>query len=222
MKQEELNFYTFSGIVLLISEIWKQVYLTYIHGYYMWWHFPLQICSLPMYLCLLLPHTKKYRYDILNYLMTFGMVGGIAGLIGSFGLKYPRLSLSLHSIIWHVYLIVIGWVSGHIWMRVRRQRKDFKGACKIFALTAVLAYLINKAVYPYAGINLFYLNAKVMVDIPIFIHLVPLVGNRLTILLVIFAMVEFSRLTIEIWYVCCEEMKIREKEKKKAVGYRRH
>ena len=51
------DFFFYSGFLMLISEIWKQYCLTYImnEGTYNWWYFPFQLCSIPMYVCLLLP-----------------------------------------------------------------------------------------------------------------------------------------------------------------------
>ena len=43
------------GLILAVSEIYKQGFLYYIvnGGQYDWWYFPFQLCSIPMYLCLL-------------------------------------------------------------------------------------------------------------------------------------------------------------------------
>ena len=45
------------GVFLAFSEVYKQLFLYYIENnqHYDWWYFPFQLCSLPMYLCLLLP-----------------------------------------------------------------------------------------------------------------------------------------------------------------------
>ena len=45
------------GLVLAVSELYKQSFLYFIvsQGRYNWWYFPFQLCSVPMYLCLILP-----------------------------------------------------------------------------------------------------------------------------------------------------------------------
>lgn len=45
------------GLILSAAELYKQGFLYYIvnGGQYDWWYFPFQLCSIPMYLCLLLP-----------------------------------------------------------------------------------------------------------------------------------------------------------------------
>lgn len=50
-----------AAVMLLIAEVYKQLFHFYIidNKSYDWWIFPFQLCSLPMYLCLLLPFMKK-------------------------------------------------------------------------------------------------------------------------------------------------------------------
>ena len=45
------------GLILAVSELYKQSFLYFIvsQGQYNWWYFPFQLCSVPMYLCLILP-----------------------------------------------------------------------------------------------------------------------------------------------------------------------
>ena len=48
-KQESLL--NILAVLLPLSEIWKQLLLTYIHeGTYQLWYFPFQLCSMPLYL----------------------------------------------------------------------------------------------------------------------------------------------------------------------------
>lgn len=45
------------GWLLLIMEVYKQLFLYFVvnDGVYDWWYFPFQLCSVPMYLCIILP-----------------------------------------------------------------------------------------------------------------------------------------------------------------------
>lgn len=60
MKKFRTFFFT-CGILMAASEIWKQLTLTFLinHGAYDWWYFPFQLCSIPMYICLILPVISK-------------------------------------------------------------------------------------------------------------------------------------------------------------------
>ena len=77
------NFFFYCGFLMLISEIWKQYCLTYIINdqTYNWWYFPFQLCSIPMYVCLILPwcYSPRIRGVLLVFLMDFGLLGGIVG-----------------------------------------------------------------------------------------------------------------------------------------------
>ena len=49
-------------VILLLSELYKQlfsIFVLWITKTYDWWIFPFQLCSLPMYLCAILPFMKK-------------------------------------------------------------------------------------------------------------------------------------------------------------------
>lgn len=73
MKKFRTFFFT-CGILMAASEIWKQLTLTFLinHGAYDWWYFPFQLCSIPMYICLILPVISSQKYPRLHQiLLTF-------------------------------------------------------------------------------------------------------------------------------------------------------
>ena len=78
---KKYRIYLYCGSAMLISEIWKQWCLTWMigDGRYNWWHFPFQLCSIPMYVCLLIPFVKseKVRGNLFHFLMDFGLLAGI-------------------------------------------------------------------------------------------------------------------------------------------------
>ena len=69
----------FCGVILTASEIYKQLFLYYVVNQekYDWWYFPFQLCSLPMYFCLLLPLVKnrKLQLIILTFMQDFNLLG---------------------------------------------------------------------------------------------------------------------------------------------------
>ncbi len=105
-------FFSACGLCMLFSEIWKQYCLTFPvgGGSYNWWYFPFQLCSAPMYILLFLPYIKKQRtaHACLTFLMSFGLLGGIAVFADTTGLHYPLPALTIHSYMWHFLLILIG------------------------------------------------------------------------------------------------------------------
>lgn len=99
------------GVCLAAGEIYKQLFLYLIvnEGSYDWWYFPFQLCSTPMYLCLIFPFLPrgKVRDAVSVYLQSFGFLGGIMALLEPSGLMHPYWTLTLHGLLWHIMLIFI-------------------------------------------------------------------------------------------------------------------
>lgn len=118
MKQYT-KFFLYCGILLVLSEIWKQWTLTFLlnNGRYDWWYFPFQLCSIPMYVCVALPFVSRLKIQrcLLAFLMDFGLLGGIFAFFDTSGMHYGYLPLTVHSFTWHVLLIIIGIRAGIIW-----------------------------------------------------------------------------------------------------------
>lgn len=189
------------------SEIWKQVYLTFClnGGSYDWWHFPFQLCSMPMYLLLLLPYLKegRLRQALLSFLMCYGTLGGIAAFADTSGMHYPVLSLTVHSYLWHLLQIAAGIASGMVFCRDTapcRPLKSFLDASLLYLVFCGAASLINCLVSPHAVINMFYINPRYPMNQVVFRRLVPFVGNNAAILIYIAAAVLGAGLLFCIWY----------------------
>ena len=99
------------GIILACGEVYKQLFLYHVvnGGRYDWWYFPFQLCSTPMYLCLVLPALSpgRLRDSVCVYLQSFGFLGGVMALLEPSGLMHPYWTLTLHGLLWHVLLIFI-------------------------------------------------------------------------------------------------------------------
>lgn len=99
------------GALLAVSEVYKQLFLYIVvnEGHYDWWYFPFQLCSLPMYLCLLLPLLRRpWQRDVVyTFLRDFALLGGIMALAEPSGLMHPYWTLTLHGLLWHLALIFI-------------------------------------------------------------------------------------------------------------------
>ena len=99
------------GALLAASEIYKQLFLYRVvnQGCYDWWYFPFQLCSTPMYLCLLFPlfPQGRFRTAAAVYLQSFGFLGGIMALAEPSGLMHPYWTLTLHGLGWHILLVFI-------------------------------------------------------------------------------------------------------------------
>lgn len=126
------------GLLLALSELYKQGFLYFaVNGRrYNWWYFPFQLCSIPMYLCLVYPlaargqrkslkhiapigrcktqppeawpETTPAARILATFLQDFGLLGGFMALAFPEGFLYPYRTLTLHGFLWHFLLIFLG------------------------------------------------------------------------------------------------------------------
>ena len=151
----------FLGILLALSECYKQMFLYYIVNgrKYDWWYFPFQLCSMPIYLCLLLPGLKKGRRTVVTFLADFALLGGIAVYLDPSDMLSPSVFLTLFSFLWHDLLIIIGILCG----TSDAMQEDFRGALKmlgLFGLLAGIAEMLNVTLSRYGELSMFYLSPK--------------------------------------------------------------
>ncbi len=136
------------GLLLAAGELYKQLFLYYvIFGSYNWWYFPFQLCSVPMYLCLLLPvyrrHNKFFR-TACTFLQDFCLLGGIMALAEPSGLLHPYWTLTLHGLLWHIMLVFIGLLMAFSGIP-DRTRRGYLRTLPLLAVFCVIATAINVA-----------------------------------------------------------------------------
>ncbi len=134
------------GILLAVSEIYKQLFILQVisHGVYDWWYFPFQLCSTPMYLCLVFPllPSGAPQKNAAGYLKAFGFLGGIMALAEPSGLMHPYWTLTLHGLLWHILLVFIALYCATSGLAGRSIR-DFFHTLPLFFLFCLIATLIN-------------------------------------------------------------------------------
>lgn len=203
------HFFKCAGLIMAISELWKQLYLTYFlnHGTYNWWYFPFQLCSIPMYVLLALPFVRSdtIRRILLSFLMCFGLLGGVAVFADTSGLHYPAAVLTVHSYAWHILLILLGIAAGIVFIieetPLRRRLFSFLGACGLYLFCCVIASLINYICTPLGEINMFYINPRYRMNQVVFCRLVPFIGNTAAILVYICATILGAFLLAVLWQI---------------------
>ncbi|MBQ9780894.1 MAG: YwaF family protein [Clostridia bacterium] len=135
-----------AGVFLMITEVYKQLFYYY-HiggGSYQWWIFPFQLCSVPMYLCVIAPFLKEGKLQDMMYkfMTTFNLLGGLMAFIEPSGIVHEYWTLTLHAFAWHMVLIFIGFyliASG----RGAKTIKDYRNGVYMFLVLAAMAFLIN-------------------------------------------------------------------------------
>lgn len=96
--------------LLIISEIYKQVFHYSLSGKYNWGAFPFQLCSVPMYLGIINLFLKegKVRDAIYRFIAFTGIVGGAAMMIVASHVLGAYVILNIHTMFWHTSLMALG------------------------------------------------------------------------------------------------------------------
>ena len=151
------------GLFLLISEVYKQLFYYY-HiggGNYQWWIFPFQLCSVPMYLCILAPLLKpgKVQKSMYNFMMTFNLLGGAISFAEPSGLVHEYWTLTLHAFIWHMLLVFIGLFIALSGLGGKTM-KDYRSAIVTFVILCGVAFVLNLLLADISGgsVNNFYVG----------------------------------------------------------------
>ena len=170
-----------TGWILVLLEIWKQLFLFYIvnNGVYDWWYFPFQLCSVPMYLCILLPLTgKRIRRTFMTFLGGYAFVSAVATLIYPEDILRSYTALTVHGFVWHGLLLFISLVVLHTGSADTSARGLLR-ASVLFAILCGIAVGINMLAepimqatpgLPHSWAAMFYLN-------PYHLSPQPLVGT---------------------------------------------
>lgn len=102
-----------AGCLLAATEILKQWYSFSVlnNGLYDTWIFPFQICSVPMYLCLLLPLLRgRVKDTVLLYLWDFCFFGAVLALFYPEAILLSPFPLLVHGFLWHAVLLFIAFL----------------------------------------------------------------------------------------------------------------
>lgn len=127
----------------------------------MWWLFPFQLCSAPIYLCFVgaLAKNEKIRAAALEFMLAFNLFSGFVAFTEPSGLVHEYWTLTLHAFVWHMLLIFIGLYLGFSG-RAGRRLVDYKKAIIMFFILCVIAFGINCAFYGVSdgSMNNFYIG----------------------------------------------------------------
>ena len=151
------------GLTLSLSEVFKQFFCYYViaDGTYHWSEFPFQLCSIPMYLCLIVPWLKpgKVRRAMCSFMVLYNLLGGAISFAEPSGLFHDYLFLTAHSCVWHMLLVFVGLF---LCMSKRggTQKTDYAPATRIFLVLCAIAFTMNCIVQLVLGqeMNMFFLG----------------------------------------------------------------
>lgn len=160
-----------AGVFLTLCELSKQFILYYIinERIFDWWFFPFHLCSIPMYLCLILPFISAGPFKTICYtfMQDYSFVGGIAALVIPLGFTNIHWYITTHGYLWHVILIAISLlIAGN-----KNADKSWHGFLKtlpLFLICCIIATGINCLPAARGRANMFYISPYVITTQPVF------------------------------------------------------
>lgn len=137
------------GLVLILSEIFKQFFCAFAlnDNKYHWGEFPFQLCSVPMYLCVIAPWLKpgKVQRGMYSFMVLYNLLGGAIAFTEPSGLLHSQLFLTIHSLGWHTLLVFIGLFLCFS-KRGGNEKGDYRSATVTFIALCAVAFLLNSFV----------------------------------------------------------------------------
>lgn len=166
IPQERLDTVIFAfGCFFFVMELYKQLYYHAVigNGFYDYSVLPLQLCSYVLYLYLLLPLLPEGRCkDVLYRFAAFYQTA--AGAIVMFcPLFYDELARSVHTMLWHIAMVVSGVIILLVRGYGRRYFCEVLPAAGVFLALYASGLLLNVVLHPLTAnsagpLNLYYLS----------------------------------------------------------------
>ena len=166
------------GWVLVVLEAVKQLllYFKINDGAFDWWYFPFQLCSVPMYLCILLPFVHRtFRKTFYTFIGGYTSISAAAALIYPEDFLRREGLLTAHGFLWHGILLFLGLLI----LITGAADSRGKGICSAFGLYAffcMTAVLFNMATVPIIQPGLPHKYASMFYLDPYHPSVQPLVG----------------------------------------------
>ena len=134
------------GLLLIVSEMFKQLFYFFVieDNCYAWGDFPFQLCSIPMYMCLIAPWLKpgKLQRGMFSFMVLYNLLGGAISFTEPSGLLHGHWFLTVHALVWHMLLVFIGLFLC-LSKRGGNQPKDYRYATWTFVSLCAIAFVLN-------------------------------------------------------------------------------
>lgn len=170
------------SIVALILEILKQLIWSFNYDSitnivtwdYEWYAFPFQLCTTPIYVCLICFFLKKnnFRNSLLSYISFITILGSISTILLPDSCLVSDILINIHTMWLHLGSFV---VSIYLLMNkeVKLNFKSIKNAILIFIIFVIIALVMNIYVYNIGILNgetfnMFYISPYFISSLPVF------------------------------------------------------
>ena len=176
------------GIFLLLAEIYKltfRYFITYDQNISSWmWLVPFQLCSVPMYLALIIPFLKegKVKTSLYTFMATFTLTTSLITFVEPSGFMHPEITLTVHAFVWHTLIFFLGLYT-MLNKQVGKHKKEFVAAIMVFLVTVGIATILNVSLNNIGPLNMFYVNPFQVTPIIVFKTIQQNFGYALTAVL---------------------------------------
>ena len=215
-KKTDDKFIFSIGFMLIVIEIYKQIFYTLDAGRYQWYSFPFQFCSVPMFVAFIAPLIKKesIKEAMYKFLATFGLIAGISVMLyPDSTLNTPYITILVHTMLWHSSMVVMG-----VYLIVARGYgknifKDLLPALYIFLIIVAIAVVTNLIAYhtyfnpelgldPYENsFNLLFLSPYYDSPLPILSDIKELANGQLNFMYIVFLLCYIVAFTLGVLLV---------------------
>lgn len=162
-------------IILIILEIFKQLVQSYHYGDPSYWEysirdFPFSICSMPYFFIPIILFVNKEKHPkivdaSIGYLCLITLIAGITVCIYTDMVTSTYIFINIQTLIHHGSQVMLG-VFIYVWNRKSITFKTYYRSLIAFAITAVIAIIINISFYP-NFINMFFINPLFITNFPV-------------------------------------------------------
>ncbi len=164
-----------TSIIVIVFEVYKQIVFNFGDGWngYVWYAFPWQFCSTPMYIGLFAGLTKgRPHKHFVAYLATFAAFAGLAVMLYPSTVFIPTLGICIQTMVCHGSMVVIAiflYYTGH----VKIEKKTLWNALPIFLIAISIATLLNEVIYNTilpegATFNMFFISRYFDSELPVY------------------------------------------------------
>ena len=197
------------GIFFLVMEAAKQFYLYFgVFGEYNVWYFPFQLCSMPIYLCILYGLTGRGGTPFLTLLMDYGMLGGALSLIYHEGFTFAgHPLLTAHGYIWHTAMVILSILIFSSSIKQSHSAApevlSFKSYCRasaLFLALAACAFVIDIALHPFGDCDMFYISPFHNSSQPVFGDVDAAIGKPAGIIIYLAAVIVGAGIVHTVYY----------------------
>lgn len=144
--QKSIDMIVFKfGIVFLVLEIYKQLFYNVFNDRtgYDWGIFPFQLCSTPLYVCLIAPFTKgKVKNAFYIYLSTYCMLGGASVLVFPDSVIVEEITITFQSLIWHSSMVILACYLIYV-NQYGKNLKELVPGIIVFLIVVIMAICMN-------------------------------------------------------------------------------